>query len=99
MIDPSSRYHGLPVLTITAQDGRTISYVARRFLPRGSSLPLLAETAVEQGERIDTIANRTLGDPLAYWRVCDANDAVDPGELVEETGRILRIPLPQTQDG
>jgi hypothetical protein len=99
MIDPTSRYYGLPVVTITAADGRVISYVTRRFLPRGGSLPLLAEVAVEQGERIDTVANRTLGDPLAYWRICDANDAMDPDELVADPGRSLRVPLPQSQDG
>ena len=39
-------------------------------------------------------ATRTLGDPEAFWRVCDANDALNPGEL-EQAGRRLRVPLPQ----
>jgi hypothetical protein len=94
MFDHTSRYYHLGVATTTLPDGRTVSYVRRRFLPRGD-LPLLAEVAVIQGERIDLVAYRTLGDPLAYWRVCDANNAVDPQELTEEPGRLLRVPLPQ----
>jgi hypothetical protein len=96
MFDHTSRYYGLPIATIEGPDGRTISYVRRRFLPQGEALPLLAETTVAQNERIDVVAYRTLGDPLAYWRVCDANDATDPNELTAEPGRRLRVPLPQT---
>ena len=53
------------------------------------------EVEVIQGERIDLVAYRTLGDPLAYWRICDANNAMDPQELTEEPGFRLRVPLPQ----
>ena len=59
MFDHTSRYYGLDVGTTTTADGRTISYVRRRFVPRGADLPLLAETAVQQGERIDLVAYRT----------------------------------------
>ena len=96
MFDHTSRYYGLDVAATTTPGGRTLTYVRRRFVPRGADLPLLAETAVQQGERIDLVAYRTLGDPLAYWRVCDANDAMDPQELTSEPGRILRVPIPQS---
>lgn len=96
MFDHTSRYYNLEVATMDLLDGRTVSYVRRRFLPRGEDMPLLAEVAVVQGERIDLVAYRTLGDPLAYWRICDANNAMDPRELTEETGRLLRVPLPRT---
>ena len=58
-------------------------------------MPLLAEVAVGQGDRLDLITARTLGDPEQFWRVCDANDAMDPRELTAETGRALRVPVPQ----
>jgi hypothetical protein len=96
MFDHTSRYYGLDISTMQLTDGRSISYVRRRFLPQGADLPLLAEVAVAQGERIDLVAYRTLGDPLAYWRVCDANDAMDPQELTAQPGRMLRVPLPQS---
>lgn len=95
MFDATSRYARLPVLTWTAPDGTPVVYVARRFLPRGGSLPLLAQTAVRSDDRPDTLTARTLGDPTTFWRVADANDVMDPGELVDAPGRLVRIPVPQ----
>jgi hypothetical protein len=99
MFDHTSRYYGLAIATIDLPDGRTASFVRRRFLPQGDAMPLLAEVGVAQGERIDLLSYRTLGDPLAYWRICDANNAMDPQQLIEDaTGdpaRLLRVPLPQ----
>lgn len=99
MFDHMSRYYAIETATLTLPDGRLVSYVRRRFLPPGSSLPLLAEVAVNPGERIDLVSNRTLGDPLAFWRICDANDAIDPQEMLDEVANDpnlrLRIPQPQ----
>lgn len=93
MFETTSRYYALETATLTLPDGRTVAYKRRRFLPRGETLPLLAEVVVAQGDRADRITARTLGDPQQYWRVCDANDAMDPAEM-EETGRLLRVPVP-----
>lgn len=95
MFDPTSRYAKLPVLTWTAPDGTPIAYVSRRFLPRPETLSQLGETAARSDDRPDLITSRTLGDPTTFWRVADANVVMDPGELVEVTGRVLRIPVPQ----
>ena len=37
---------------------------------------------------------RYLGDPEQFWRLCDANAALRPDELME-VGRWLRITLPE----
>lgn len=99
MFDHTSRYYPLEVATLDLPDGRTASYTRRRFLPQGEDLPLLAEVTVAQGERIELVSNRTLGDAQAYWRICDANNAMDPMALAREASddpsRLLRIPLPQ----
>jgi hypothetical protein len=99
MFDHTSRYYNLEIATLELPDGRTLSYVRRRFLPQGDAMPLLAEVSVAQGERIDLLSYRTLGDPLVYWRICDANNAMNPQDLIEEaTGdpsRLLRVPMPQ----
>lgn len=95
MFDSTSRYSAIETARYTFPDGRSVAYVRRRFLPQGERLPLLAEVTVAEGDRLDLIAARTLGDPEAFWRVCDANDAMDPAQLVEQPGRALRIPLPQ----
>jgi hypothetical protein len=58
-------------------------------------MPLLAEVTVTEGDRLDMITFRTLGDPLHFWRVCDANNAMNPVELTAEPGRKLRIATPE----
>ncbi len=94
MIDPTSRYYTIETATLTLPDGREVSYLRRRFLPDGEGLLLLSEVAMEPGERIDNLAHRTLGDPLQFWRVCDANDVMNPTETMADPQRLLRIPLP-----
>src|SRR5439155_23856259 len=76
MFEPGSRYAALPQATLTTSDGRTVAYVRRRFLPQGRSVRLLTEVTVAEGERLDILAYRTLGDPERFWQVCDANDAM-----------------------
>jgi len=45
---------------------------------------------VIEGDRIDLIAHRYLGDARLWWIVCDYNDLFFPLEL--EAGAVLRIP-------
>lgn len=99
MFDPNSRYYNLETAVLKTPDGREVSYKRRRFLPQGSAMPLLAEVTVIEGDRLDTITARTLSDPEQFWRVADANDAMDPTELAEEPGRQLRIAVPQADGG
>lgn len=94
MFDFTSRYATIATGSYTSADGRSVTYVLRRWLPSGALLPVLAEVIVQPRERLDLLTHRTLGDPLQFWRVADANDATNPFEL-EEDGRILRIPVPQ----
>lgn len=94
MLDPTSRYYRIATATYTAADGREIVYLRRRFLPAGAAMPLLAEEEVTEGDRLDLIAAHVLGDPEQYWRICDANDAMNPAELTAEIGRVLRIAVP-----
>jgi hypothetical protein len=103
MFESTSRYYTLETATYEresdASDGPTeIAYVRRRFLPQGGDLPLLVEATVEDGDRLDLITARTLGDPEQFWRVCDANNAMRPEDLTEETGRTLRVPVPQYEE-
>ncbi len=99
MFDHMSRYAAVGTLTLELPGG-PVACLKRRFLPQGERLPLLATVPVAPGERIDTVAYRTLGNPLAFWRICDANDAMDPqamlADAAHDPGRLLRIPLPQS---
>jgi len=94
MFDHTSRYYDLETAILRLDDGREVAYKRRRFLPQGRAMTLLATAVVGQDDRLDLVSARTLGDPLAWWRIADANDAMDPSELVAVPGRALRIPLP-----
>jgi hypothetical protein len=96
---PTSRYHLIDTATWEGPDGRVIVYVRRRFVPHPDRFALLHEHIVAEGERLDHIAARYLGDPEQFWRVCDANGALRPEELTETAGRRLRITLPEGVPG
>ena len=91
----TSRYYGVETATLERADGETIVYLRRRFVPPPERFELLQEHTVTQGERLDNIAAQCLGDPEAFWRICDANNAMGPDELTETIGRRLRITLPE----
>ncbi|MBO0859235.1 MAG: LysM domain-containing protein [Chloracidobacterium sp.] len=97
MFPATSRYFNIEVATIEIADGRTVSYLRRRFLPDGSKAVILAEHMITQGERLDNITARYLGDPESFWLLCDANNAMAPDDLTadSEIGNRLIIPLPQ----
>ncbi len=92
---PNSRYNAVPTLTDTAPDGRIHPYLARRFVPPMERFTTLSTHTVVQGDRLDNLAARYLGDPEQYWKLCDASDAVRPDELIETIGRRLRVTLPE----
>ena len=92
-----SRYYASPTLTYTTPDGQMITYLARRVVPQPGSpnFATIATHTVLQGDRLDLIAAKYLGDPLMYWLICDANGAVDPEKLVETPGSVLNITTPR----
>jgi hypothetical protein len=92
---PTSRYHGIDTATLETAEGRTIRYLKRRFVPPAENFALLQEHTVVQGDRLDNVTAKYLGDPEQFWRVCDANAAMRPDELTETIGRKLRITLPE----
>ena len=97
MFTSTSRYHTLKTATHTTPDGREITYVRRRFPPQGEKQTLLVEVEVTASDRLDLIANRTLGDPEQFWRIADANNAMNPADLTAEPGETVRVALPQVE--
>ena len=95
LFPPTSRYHGLPAAVHETADGRMQVYVTRRFVPAPERFALLQEHAVVEGDRLDNLAHRYIGDAEQYWRLCDGNGAMRPDELIEEIGRLLRVTLPE----
>ncbi|HEX9511218.1 MAG TPA: LysM domain-containing protein [Puia sp.] len=93
--NPGSRYYTTEVATYTGTDGNEVKYIRRRFVPSADEFVLLRTHTVTEGERLDNIANQYLGDPLQFWQLCDANNALDPEELTDPAGRKIRITLPR----
>jgi hypothetical protein len=92
--DEFSRYRGLPLLTHVDAQGREVIYVARRFLPQPAQLAEITQVAVRDGDRLDLIAAQQFGEARWWWRLPDANLALDPVDLTARIGRRLRITLP-----
>jgi len=90
---PNSRYAGLDLAMLERSDGTTLVYVRRRFISPPERFALLQEHVIVEGERLDNLTARYIGDPEQFWRLCDANVVIDPAEL-ETPGRVLRITLP-----
>jgi hypothetical protein len=97
MFPVTSRYYGSETAKWVTADGREIVYLRRRFLPDYTKAVVLIEHVVTQGDRLDNVTARYLGDPEQFWLVCDANNAMRPDDLTaaSQIGRRLRIPLPQ----
>ena len=98
MFGPASRYYAIETATLTVRgpDGldRQIAYKRRRFLPPTGTATTVVEHRYAQGERLDNITARYIGDPEQFWRICDANAVIAPEEL-EAVGRTIRITLPE----
>ncbi len=92
---PTSRYALTETATMTMPDGTEVRYLRRRFLPQPESLAEIGSRTTVQGDRLDLIAYRELGDAEQAWRVADANGAMMPADVPLPIGRRLRITLPE----
>jgi hypothetical protein len=88
MFFKGSRYAKVATLTISDTAGRQIAYKATRFIP---PTPATEGHRVVDGERLDHIAWQRYRDAERYWRICDANTATWPDDLLEPAV-ILRVP-------
>jgi hypothetical protein len=93
------RYDSVEIATIRVdapQGARELRYLRRRALPDPRDTRAHAFHRVALGDRLDLLATRYLGDPLAAWQLADANLALDPFELTDRDaeGDLLTIPLP-----
>lgn len=93
--NPTSRYYGFAVKTLTRADGEKVNYLQRLIIPQPDIYTNVMNYTVVEGDRLDNLAAKFLGDPLLYWMICDANGAVDPDELTShsQVGRQIKIPL------
>jgi hypothetical protein len=92
-----SRYYGYGVLNYIAPNGQVSAYLQRRIIPQpgAPNYATVNQYTVLQGDRLDLIAAKYLGDPLMSWLICDANGAMRPWDLTSTPGRVLAITTPQ----
>jgi len=96
-----SRYYNSATLQYTAPNGQVIAYLARRIVPQSGTpnYATVAQHVVKQGDRLDLIAAKYLGDPLMFWLLCDANGAIRPNSLIATPGSVVAITMPQGVPG
>lgn len=94
MPDPKSRHASQPERTLTTASGQQVAWRLPRVLPQPEDLTLQGQILRGDGERLDHLAARALGDPEQSWRVLDANPCLLPEELEAEPGRALAVPAP-----
>jgi hypothetical protein len=90
MFAPGSRYGQVPTAIYVDRVGVQHPYVLLRPFPPAAPARQLYD--LQDGERLDLIANMFFADPLQFWRLCDANDELRPEDL-ERPGERIRIPL------
>ena len=76
------------------KQNKEIAYKRRRLIPKREEIPVMGETVLKPNERLDLVTHRTLGSPEHFWRICDINNAIEPGELTLVPGRVLYVPIP-----
>lgn len=78
MFFPNSRYANAPTYAVRTSSGRTVSVARLPIRPRPAirGFHLRNDT-----QRADLIAAHYLGDATAFWRLCDAGDAIVPDTL------------------
>ena len=94
---PESRYHESETRLYQQADGRSVAYLARRFVPSPDAHVTVSTYRMRQGDRLDRVAANLTGNPEQYWLLCDANGAIWPSEL-EEPEAAIRITRPAELD-
>lgn len=85
------RYGHQEVRSYRTAAGTTILYQAPRVLPQAGTVNISERVLVKEGDRLDLAAYKAYGNPLLFYKICDANTAMDPWALLRP-GRRLLIP-------
>jgi len=88
MFSAASRYAAAgPPYQVTLPDG---SQVLATPIPVRQPPPVLGYHPSTSSNRLDLLAFKYLDDATAFWRICDANDAMVAGTLAARS--LIAIP-------
>lgn len=93
MFERNSRYFDLGKAYHITSDGNKFVYIRRRFIPKRNRDVTYPINQYFEGDRLDLLAGRILGDPEAFWRICDVNTEMNPRKLFSEPEIWINIPL------
>lgn len=91
MIFKNSRYAKVDIYTVTDAQGNQHQALKIRMVP---ATPSFFQHTVTNNDRLDLLAFQFYGKADRFWRICDANNAMQPEELLEP-GRLVNIPPDQ----
>ena len=89
MFDPSSRYASVETYQVLDAQGNTVTIKKIRFIPVTNSV---LSRQIIAGDRPDLMAYAYYQDATRFWRIADANQVMDPAELVATPGQWISIP-------
>jgi hypothetical protein len=85
----TSRYLAFSTISeATDRRGRRVACVLPARLPQAANLGL---HRLQEGQRLDHLADRYLGDPTAFWRIARHNDAMTVEQVAEQP--LIAIPV------
>lgn len=84
----NSRYVNVPTVETTLRDGRAVTALKLRPLAPTSGEPY----PVKDNDQLDVLALGTTGDGTQFWRIADANTALEANQLVAEPGEFIALP-------
>jgi hypothetical protein len=88
MFDAKSRYANLTTYAATDRRGRTVRVVQAAPAVEQQQL---GHHLRKQGQRVDHLAQRYLGDATQTWRICELADVMHPDAVAHAD----EIPIPR----
>ncbi len=89
MFDPTSRYAQVDDYIVADSQGRKVKIKKIRFIPAVSAT---VTRQITQSDRPDLLAYAYYQAADYFWRIADANQVMDPAELLSPLGRRISIP-------
>ena len=77
-----SRYKKSDQYEVTDSRGRTVKVVS---VPPSPEVGILGYHLLKQGQRADHLASQYCNDQAGFWRIAEANDAMLPESMSEQT--------------